>query len=148
MASAWLAMVASSIRASASSVTNMMRPAERGVAFYNQRGAAEQWIKEGRNAISWTPLSYHGFRANAVRLQVHTLAYMLANFLCTLALPREVAHWSLTTLREKLVKVGAKVIRHARHFIFQMAEVAVPRELFRRILKMIDDFRSRRHDVH
>ena len=72
-------------------VTNMTRPAERVVAFYNQRGTAEQWIKEGKNAVTWTRLSCHRFAANAVRLQLHALAYNLANFLRTLALPAEVA---------------------------------------------------------
>jgi len=56
-------------------VTNMTRPAERVVAFYNQRGTAEQWIKEGKNAVTWTRLSCHRFAANAVRLQLHALAY-------------------------------------------------------------------------
>ena len=51
--------------------------------------------------------------------------------------------WSMTTLREKLVKIGAKVIVHARYTIFQMAEVAVPRDLFRRIMEMIDELRPR-----
>ena len=55
------------------------------------------------------------------------------------ALPGEVERWSLTSLREKIVKIGAKVIAHARYTVFQMAEVAVPRDLFRRILLMIDD---------
>src|ERR1700733_527361 len=79
-------------------VTNMSRPTERVVAFYNQRGTAEQHIKEGKNAVTWTRLSCHRFAANAVRLQLHALAYNLANFLRTLALPAEVARWSLTTL--------------------------------------------------
>lgn len=51
--------------------------------------------------------------------------------------------WSLTTIREKVVKIGAKVITHARYTVFQMAEVAVPRDLLRRILDMIDDLRPR-----
>ncbi len=87
-------------------VTNLSRPAERIVAFYNQRGTAEQHIKEGKNAIRWTRLSCRSFTANAVRLQLHALAYNLANFLRTMALPDAVSHWSLTTLREKLVKIG------------------------------------------
>jgi hypothetical protein len=63
--------------------------------------------------------------------------YNLANFMRTLALPKEVEHWSLTTLREKLVKIGAKVVRHGRYVAFQMAEVAVPRMLFAQILRLI-----------
>src|SRR5882724_10498769 len=100
-------------------------------------GTAEQWIKEGKHTVKWTRLSCTAFRANAVRLQLHAPAYNLANFLRTLALPGEVEQWSLTSLREKVVKIGAKVIAHGRYAIFQMAEVAVPRELFGRILERI-----------
>ncbi|MDA8575194.1 IS1380 family transposase [Alphaproteobacteria bacterium] len=122
-------------------VTNLSRPAERVVAFYNQRGTAEQWIKEGKNAIKWTRLSCRKFRNNEVRLQLHALAYNLANFMRTLALPKEVEHWSLTTIREKLAKIGAKVVAHGRYVTFQMAEVAVPRDLFQGILRLIDQLR-------
>ena len=124
-------------------VTNLSRSAERVTWFYNQRGKAEQYIKEGKNAIKWTRLSCRKFRDNAVRLQLHALAYNLANFMRTLALPKEVEHWSLTTLREKLVKIGAKVVRHGRYVTFQLAEVAVPKDLFRKILRLIDDLRPR-----
>ena len=105
--------------------------------FYNQRGTAEQWIKEGKQALNWTRLSCHDFQDNQVRLQLFALSYNLANFLRRLALPRAVKHWSLTTLREKLIKIGAKVVRHARYTTFQMAEVAVSRQLFRAILERI-----------
>jgi hypothetical protein len=67
----------------------------------------------------------------------------MANFFRTLVLPDEIERWSLTTLREKVVKIGAKVIAHVRSTVFQMAEVAVPRDLFRRILALIDDLRPR-----
>ncbi len=59
----------------------------------------------------------------------------------TLALPKTVEHWSLTSLREKLVKIGAKIVAHAQYVTFQMAEVAVPRELFHEILRRIDRLR-------
>jgi hypothetical protein len=59
----------------------------------------------------------------------------------TLALPEAIKHWSLTSLREKLVKIGAKVVRHGRYVIFQMAEVAVPKELFHEILQLIAELR-------
>ena len=94
----------------------MTRPAERVSKFYNGRGTAEQWIREGKYALRWTRLSCHSFRHNAVRLQLHALAYNLANFLRSLALPHEVEQWSLTTLREKLVKVGARIMRHDRYW--------------------------------
>ncbi len=67
----------------------------------------------------------------------------LANFFRTLVLPHEVERLSLTTLREKVVKIGAKVIAHARYTVFQMVEVAVPRDLFRRILDLIGGLRPR-----
>ena len=110
---------------------------------YNHRGTAEQYIKEGKNAIKWTRLSCRKFRNNAVRLQLQALAYNLGNFMRTLALPTEVKHWSLTTLREKLVKIGAKVVAHGRYVTFQLAEVAVPRDIFGKILRLIHELRPR-----
>jgi hypothetical protein len=78
-----------------------------------------------------------------VRLQLFALAYNLANFLRTLALPDEVAQWSLTTLRERLVKIGARIVRHGRYVVFQLAEVAVHRlPLFAEILRRIDRLRG------
>ena len=123
-------------------VTNLNRPAERVSAFYNQRGKAEQWIKEGKHAINWTRLSCRKFRNNEVRLQLHALAYNLANFMRTLALPRAMAHWSLTTLREKLVKIGAMMVRHGRYITFQLAEVAVSGRMFGQILARIARVRA------
>ena len=124
-------------------MTNLTRPNKRVVKFYNGRGTAEQHIKEGKNSLRWTRLSCRAFRHNAVRLQLHALAYNLANFLRTLALPERVEHWSLTTLREKLVKIGARIVRHGRYVVFQLAEVAVPRSLFADILRRIDDLRPK-----
>jgi hypothetical protein len=69
-------------------------------------------------------------------------AWKLANFLRSLALPREVAQWSLTTLREKLVKIGARIVRHGRYVVFQLAEVAVPRVVFAAILRRIERLRG------
>jgi hypothetical protein len=123
-------------------VTNLARPAERVVAFYNQRGTCEQYIKEGKNAIKWTRLSCRTFAANAVRLQLHALAYNLGNFMRTLAMPKTAQPWSLTSLREKLIKIGAKVVSHGRYVTFQMAEVAVSRQMFADILSLIARLRS------
>jgi hypothetical protein len=118
-------------------VTNLARSAEGIVSFYNKRGTCEQWIKEGKGAIKWTRLSCRTFAANAVRLQLHALAYNLGNFMRTLAMPKAVERWSLTSLREKLVKIGAKVVSHGRYVTFQLAEVAVPRQMFAEILSLI-----------
>ena len=118
-------------------VTNLNKQSKNVVKFYNGRGTAEQWIKEGKYAVKWTKLSCRTFKDNQTRLQLFALAYNLANFLRRLALPQDVKHWSLTTLREKLVKIGAKVTRHAKYVTFQMAEVAVTRRLFAAILDRI-----------
>jgi len=119
----------------------MARQAENVVAFYNKRGPCEQWIKEGKGAIKGTRLCCRSFAANAVRLKLHALAYNLGNFMRTLATPKPISDWSMTTLREKLIKIGAKVVNHARYVAFQMAEVAVPKNLFAEILRMIADLR-------
>jgi len=111
-------------------VTNLRWRSRKVVQFYNKPGTAEQWIKEGKNAIFWTRFSCHDFRDNEVRLQVFDLAYNLRNFVRRLALPRSVKHGSLTTLREKLITIGAKVVSGSRYIPFQLAEVAVPRNLF------------------
>jgi len=116
-------------------VTNMSRPAENIVAFYNKRGTCEQWIKEGKGAIKWTRLSCRTFAANAVRLQLHALAYNLGNFLRTLATPEPIRDSTLTSLKERPIKIGAKVVSRGRSIAFQMAEVAIPRKLFADILR-------------
>jgi hypothetical protein len=122
-------------------VTNLKWRSKKVVRFYNRRGTAEQWIKEGKNAVKWTKLSCRRFKDNAARLQLFALAYNLANALRKLALPRSIRRWNLTTLREKLVKIGAKVVTHSKYVIFQLAEVAVPRLLFAAILKRIGRLR-------
>ena len=118
-------------------VTNLRWKHSNVVKFYNKRGTAEQWIKEGKYALNWTRLSCHDFVDNQVRLQLFALAYNLGNFLRRLALPKRVKEWSLRTLRVKLIKIGAKVVKHARYVTFQMAEVLVSRSLFYEILAKI-----------
>jgi hypothetical protein len=118
-------------------VTNLRWKSSNVVKFYNKRGTAEQWIKEGKYALKWTRLSCHDFLDNQVRLQLFALAYNLGNFLRRLALPKSIKDWSLRTMREKLVKIGAKVVSHARYVTFQLAEVLVSRSLFCEILERI-----------
>ena len=122
-------------------ITNLKGRSQKVVRFYNRRGTAEQWIKEGKHAVKWTKLSCRRFKDNEARLQLFALAYNLANSLRQLALPRSIRSWNLTTLREKLVKIGAKVVRHAKYVVFQLAEVAVPRQLFARLLGRIGRLR-------
>jgi len=96
----------------------------------------------GGPSLRWTRLSCRSFAANAVRLQLHALAYNLGNFMRTLAMPSGAEPWSLTSLREKLIKIGAKVVSDGRYVMFQMAEVAVPRQMFHDILRLIAQLRA------
>ena len=123
-------------------VTNRGLPNERVLAFYNDRGTAEQHIKEGKYALKWTRLSCMRFAANAVRLQLHALAYNLANFLRTAATSEPIERWSLTSLRERLIKTGTRLVCHARYAVFQMAEAALPRSVFAGILSLINGLRG------
>ncbi len=115
-------------------VTNMSSKAAIVVGFYNGRGIAEQWIKEGKYALNRTRLSCKNFLSNQVRLGLFVLAYNLGNFLRRRVLPGKIKHWSLRTLLVKLIKIGAKVLRHSRYVIFQMAEVAISKEIFAEII--------------
>ena len=76
-------------------------------------------------------------------LQFRALADYVGNFLRTLATPEPIKDWSLTSLKEKLIKIGAKVVGHGRTIAFQIAEVAVPRTLFAEILRLIAELRPR-----
>ncbi len=108
------------------------------VRFYNQRGTAEQWIKEGKEATHWTRLSCHRFRANEVRLLLGVIAYNLGNLLRRLVLPLAIQNWSLTSLQQRLFKTGGRLIRHARYFVLQLAESYLTSTLFRQILGRIE----------
>ena len=123
-------------------VTNMSAKAQGIVHFYNGRGTAEQWIKEGKYSLNWEPrLSCKRFVSNQVRLWLFVLAYNLGNFLGRLVLPRKIKHWSLRSLLVKLVKIGAKVVRHSRYITFQMAEVSIDKRLFAEILSWFERLR-------
>jgi hypothetical protein len=122
-------------------VTNMSAKTVSVVRFYNGRGIAEQWIKEGKYALNWTRLSCKHFLSNQVRLGLFVLTYNLGNFLRRLVLPGKVKHWSLRTLLVKLIKIGAKVLKRSRYVIFQMAEVAIRKEIFAEIISRINRLR-------
>jgi hypothetical protein len=102
-------------------VTNQSMEPDWIIRFYNQRGKAEQHIKEGKQVINWTWLSCKGMAQNEVRLQLHALAYNLGVFLKVADLPEEMADWSMTSLQTRLIKYGARVVRHARAITFQLA---------------------------
>ena len=122
-------------------VTNLSKKAKNVVRFYNQRGNCERFIKEGKYALSWTRLSCSRFSSNQVRLALFIMAYNLGNFSRRFALPKEVSAWSLRSIQLKLVKIGAKVISHARRTVFQLAEVAVSEALFTKMLARIHGLR-------
>ena len=122
-------------------VTNLSYPTKGIVQFYNGRGTAEQWIKEGKYALNWTRLSCHKFVANQVRLWLFVLGYNLGNFMRRLALPEAMKHWSLSSLQTRLIKIGGRLVRHARRLVFQLAEVLVTREKLGGILERISRLR-------
>jgi len=115
----------------------MTLPSRSVVRFYNKRGTAEQWIKEGKQATHWTRLSCHRFRANEVRLQLSVLAYNLGNLCRRVALPRRIASWSVTSLQQRLVKTGGRIVKHARYYWLLLAEGHLHRRLFGDILRRI-----------
>ena len=111
-------------------VTSMSLPSRSVVRFYNKRGTAEQWIKEGKQATHWTRLSCHRFRANEVRLQLSVLAYNLGNLWRRLGLPQRIKSWSLTSLQHRLMKTGGRLLKHARYYWLLLAEGHLNRRLF------------------
>jgi hypothetical protein len=123
-------------------VTNLSYPVKGIVSFYNGRGTAEQWIKEGKYALNWTRLSCHKFVANQLRLWLFILAYNLGNFVRRLALPEGIKRWSLTSVQTRLIKMGGRLVRHARRLVFQLAEVMVNRDIFGEMLERIGRLRS------
>jgi hypothetical protein len=118
-------------------VTNLTTSNRAVVRFYNKRGRAEQWIKEGKQAVAMTRLSCHRFRSNEVRLWLSVIAYNLGNLWRRLALPARVANWSLTSLQQRLVKTGGRLVKHARYYWLLLAESHLTRRLFADMLAKI-----------
>jgi DDE family transposase len=118
-------------------VTNLETPSRAVVRFYNKRGTAEQWIKEGKQAVKMTRLSCQRFRFNEVRLWLSVLAYHLGNLWRRLVPPKRIDHWPLTSLQQRLVKTGGRLIKHARYYWLLLAESHLTRRLFESMLQMI-----------
>ena len=116
-------------------VTNLETDSRAVVRFYNKRGTAEQWIKEGKQAVKMTRLSCHRFRSNEVRLWLSVIAYNLGNLWRRLVLPLRVGKWSLTSLQQRLVKTGGRLIKHARYYWLLLAEGHLTRRLFGAMLR-------------
>jgi len=123
-------------------VTNLSLPSRAVVRFYNKRGTAEQWIKEGKQAVKLTRLSCHRFRSNEVRLALSVIAYNLGNLWRRLALPQRIGNWSLTSLQQRLVKTGGRLVKHARYYWLLLAESHLTRRLFGAMLSRIEALSS------
>jgi hypothetical protein len=111
-------------------VSNLETDSRAVVRFYNKRGTAEQWIKEGKQAVKMTRLSCHRFLSNEVRLWLSLIAHNLGNLWRRLVLPRRIDNWSLTSLQQRLVKTGGRLVKHARYYWLLLAEGHLARRLF------------------
>ena len=118
-------------------VTNLETDSRARLRFYNKRGTAEQWIKEGKQAVKMTRLSCHRFRSNEVRLWLSVLAYNLEDLRQRLVLPKRIDNWSLTSLQQRLVKTGGRLIKHARYFWLLLAEGHLTRRLFGSMVRRV-----------
>ncbi len=113
-------------------VTNLTLPSRAVVRLYNKRGTAEvaaATIKEGKQAVKMTRLSCHRFRSNEVRLRLSVIAYNLGNLWQRLVFPGRIDGWSLTSLQQRLVKTGGRLIKHARYYWLLLAEGRLTRRL-------------------
>jgi Transposase DDE domain group 1 len=119
-------------------VTNLTLPSRAVVRFYNKRGTSEQWIKEGKQAVKMTRLSCHRFRSNEVRLWLSVIAYNLGNLWRRLVLPKRIDKWSLTSLQQRLVKTGGRLVKHARYYWLLLAESHLTRRLFEAMVGRIE----------
>jgi hypothetical protein len=118
-------------------VTNLTLPSRAVVRFYNKRGTAEPWIKEGKQAVKMTRLSCHRFRSNEVRLWLSLIAYNLGNLWRRLVLPKKIENWSLTSLQQRLVKTGGRLVKHARYYWLMLAEGHLTQRLFGSMVRRI-----------
>jgi hypothetical protein len=120
-------------------VTNLEMDSRTLVCFYNKRGTAEQWIKEGKQAVKMTRLSCHRFRSNEVRLGLSVLAYNLGDLWRRVGLPSRIDIWSLTSLQQRLVKTGSRLVKHARYYWLFLAERHLTRGLFGSMVRRISE---------
>jgi hypothetical protein len=114
-----------------------VRKVSNAVRDWNKRGTAEQWIKEGKQAVKMTRLSCHRFRSNEVRLWLSVIAYNLGNLWRRLVLPKRIENWSLTSLQQRLVRTGGRLVKHARYYWLLLAESHLTRRLFGGMVRRI-----------
>ena len=118
-------------------VTNLETDSRPVVRFYNKRGTAEQWLKEGKLAVKKTHLSCHRFRSSELRLLLWLIAYNFSNLSRRLVLPKRIDNWSLASLQQRLVKTGGRLIKHARYYRLLLAESHLTRRLFGAMVRRI-----------
>ena len=118
-------------------VTNLETDSRAVVRCYHKRGTAEQWIKEGKQAVKMTRLSCHRFRSNEVRLWLSVIAYNLGNLWRRLVLPQRIDNWSLTSVQQRLVKKGGRLVKHARYDWLLRAEGHLTRGLFGAMVRRV-----------
>jgi hypothetical protein len=119
-------------------VTNLETDSRAVVRFYNKRGTTEQWINKGKQAVKMTRLSCHRFRSNEVRLWLSLIAHNLGNLWRRLVLPRKIENWALTSLQQRLVKTGGRLVKHARYHWLVLAESHRTRRLFESMVRRMD----------
>jgi hypothetical protein len=119
-------------------VTSLELPSRAVMRFYNKRGTVEQWIKEGKQAVKMTRLSCHRFRCNEAWLWLRVMAYNLGNLWRRLALPKRIANRSLTSLQQRLVKTGGRLLKHARYYWLLPAESHLTRRLFGSMVRRME----------
>ena len=120
-------------------VINLELPSRAVVRFYNKQGTAEDWIKEGKQAVKMTRLSCHRFRSNEVRLWLSVIAYNLGNLWRRLVLPNRIDGGSLTSLQQRLVKTGGRLVKHAWYYWLLLAESHLTRRLFGSMAQRISE---------
>ena len=101
-------------------VTNMESSPEYLIKFYCKRGLMENFIKESKTGFDFDSVSSHTRIVNANRLQIHTLAYNIFNWFRRLSLSVNIRKKRIDTVRLKLIKIVAKVIRSARYITFEL----------------------------
>ena len=118
-------------------VTNLETDSRAVVRFRNKRGTSEQRIKECKQAVEMTRLSWHRFRSNVVRLWFSVIAFNLGNLCRRLVLPESIDNWSLRSMQQRLVKSGGPLIQHARYYWLLLAESHLTRRLFGAMVRRI-----------
>jgi hypothetical protein len=119
-------------------VTNLEKDSRAPVSFYHKRRTADQWIKEGRQAVKIARLSCHRFRPNEVRLWLSVIAYNLGNLWRRLVLPNRIGKWSLTSLQQRLVKTGGRLVKHPLYYWLMLAEGHLTRRLSGSMVRRIE----------